>query len=114
MAYDEELAARVRDVISGEPGITEQRMFGGLAFLLHGHLAVGASGEGGLMVRVARADTEDLVDGQHTRPMEMRGRPMSGWLRVDGAGLTDDADLNRWVGLGVAYARSLPPKPGRG
>jgi hypothetical protein len=110
MAYDEELANRIREQLAAEAGVTEQRMFGGLAFLVGGHLAVAASGKGGLMVRVDPEQTDALVAEPHARPFEMRGRPMDGWLRVDAAGVDGDAGLQRWVTRGVAYARSLPPK----
>jgi hypothetical protein len=104
MAYDEDLANRLRELLAGEL-VTERRMFGGLAFLIGGHMAVAASGQGGLMVRCDPQETERLSAREHARPMEMRGREMHGWLRVDDAG-----DLRPWVEIGVAYARSLPPK----
>ena len=108
MAYDEDLANRIRELVAGEPGVTEMRMFGGLAFLIGGHMSVAASGQGGLMVRVAPEDTEDLLAKPHTRPFEMRGREMQGWLRVDLEGLRTKRQLAPWVSRGVAYARSLP------
>jgi hypothetical protein len=108
MAYDEALAADLRARLGGEPGLTEKRMFGGLAFLVNGHMAVAASGQGGLLVRCDPERTDDLVDGEHVRRMEMRGRETDGWLRVDAVG--SDEELQRWVGVGVGYARSLPPK----
>ena len=110
MAYDEDLAERIRDVLEGEPGITEKRMFGGLAFLLDGRMAVGASGKGGLMVRIDPADTDELVDPPHARPFEMRGKPMTGWLHIDDERLTTHEELRRWVHNGIAFARALPPK----
>ena len=110
MAYDEDLANRIRELIAGDPDVTEQRMFGGLAFLVGGNMAVGVSGQGGLMVRVAREDTDALVAKPHARPFEMRGRPMQGWLRVDDAGVQTAHELEPWVERGVAYARSLPAK----
>ena len=110
MAYDEHLANRIRELIAGERDVTEQRMFGGLAFLIGGHMAVAASGQGGLMVRVDPDDTEALVGKPNARPFEMRGRPMRGWLRVDAEGLRTKRQLEPWVKRGVAYARSLPPK----
>ena len=110
MAYDVELADRVRDLVESEPGLTEKAMFGGLAFLVGGHLAVSASGKGGLLVRVDPAHTDELVDEPRVGRFEMRGRPMDGWLRVDAAAVADDADLERWVRRGVDHARSLPPK----
>jgi TfoX N-terminal domain len=109
MAYDEELANRIRDLIQGEPGLSEKRMFGGLAFLVHGHLAVSASSRGGLLVRVDPAQAESLVDHQHVRRFEMRGREMDGWLRVDVESLETDDELWRWVSHGLTYTRSLPP-----
>jgi TfoX/Sxy family transcriptional regulator of competence genes len=110
MAYDEELADRIRELIEGVADVTEQRMFGGLAFLVGGNMAVAASGQGGLMVRVDPGDTEALVAKPHARPFEMRGRAMQGWLRVDPAGVRTERQLEPWVKRGVAYARSLPPK----
>lgn len=109
MAYDEELAERIRDVIEGEP-LSEKPMFGGLAFLVHGNMAVAASSQGNLIVRIDPADAESLTQGPHARRMEMRGRAMDGWLRVDLEALETDADLRRWVDVGLTYARSLPPK----
>ncbi len=110
MAYDEDLANRIRELIAGEPGITEQRMFGGLAFLVAGNMSVAASGRGGLMVRIDPEATEALVTKPHARPFEMRGKAMQGWLRVDAEGLRTKRQLEPWVRRGVAYARSLPPK----
>jgi TfoX/Sxy family transcriptional regulator of competence genes len=110
MAYDEDLANRVRELIAGEPDVTEMRMFGGLAFLVGGHMSVGASGQGGLMVRVDPAETDALVSRAHVRPFEMRGRAMQGWLRVDAEGLRTKRQLEPWVTRGVAFARSLPRK----
>jgi TfoX/Sxy family transcriptional regulator of competence genes len=110
MAYDEELANRVRESVQTQQGLTEKRMFGGLAFLINGNMAVSASGQGGLLLRVDPAQTESLVSRPHAQRFVMRGREMDGWLRIDAAALGTDADLDRWVGLGVSYARSLPPK----
>ncbi len=110
MAYDEQLAARLRDIVAGEPGLSEQKMFGGLAFLINGNMAVAASGQGGLLLRIEPDRTEELTAESHAEPFVMRDREMKGWLRVDPAGLTTDADLERWAALGVAYAGSLPPK----
>lgn len=110
MAYDEELANRIREVVQGEHGLTEKRMFGGLAFLIGGNMAVSASGQGGLLLRVDPADTESLVKEPGVRRAQMQGREMDGWLRVDTGTLETDEDLGRWVTCGVAYARSLPPK----
>jgi TfoX N-terminal domain len=97
-------------LIGAEPDVTEMEMFGGLAFLIGGNMSVGASGQGGLMVRVDPADTDALVRRPHSRPFEMRGRAMKGWLRVDAEGLRTRRQLEPWVRRGVEYARSLPPK----
>jgi TfoX/Sxy family transcriptional regulator of competence genes len=110
MAYDEDLANRIRELIATEARLTEQKMFGGLAFLVGGNMAVAASGQGGLMVRVDPADTEALVAKPHAQPFEMRGREMKGWLRVDAEGVRTKRQLEPWVRRGVNYARSLPPK----
>jgi hypothetical protein len=110
MAYDEELAARIREFVAEEPDLTEQKMFGGLAFLIGGNMAVAASGEGGALVRVDPAQSDELVATTNARPMEMRGRQMRGWLRVDSADLRTDAELSEWVERGTAYARALPAK----
>ena len=110
MAYDEDLANRIRELIAAEPGITETKMFGGLAFLAGGNMSVAASREGGLMVRVDPEQTEALLAKPHTRPFEMRGRFMQGWLRVDADGVRTKRQLEPWVKRGLAYARSLPPK----
>jgi TfoX/Sxy family transcriptional regulator of competence genes len=110
MAYDEDLANRIRELIAGEPDVTEKRMFGGLAFLVGGNMSVAASGQGGLMVRVDPEDTAALLARPHARPFEMRGRAMQGWLRVDAEGLRTKRQLEPWVKRGVAYARSLPAK----
>lgn len=106
----------MRDVVAGQPDqpdqpdLSEMKMFGGLAFLVSGNMAVAASGQGGLMVRVDPASSEALVEQTSARPMEMRGRPMKGWLRIDADELRTKRQLARWVELGVAYARSLPTK----
>ena len=110
MAYDEELAARIRELVGSESGLTEQKMFGGLAFLVGGNMAVAASGQGGLLVRVDPAETDRLVAETGARPMEMRGREMAGWLRVASDDVRALDVLQTWVELGVAYARSLPAK----
>ncbi|HET9739116.1 MAG TPA: TfoX/Sxy family protein [Solirubrobacteraceae bacterium] len=110
MAYDEDLANRIRELIAMEAGLTEKKMFGGLAFLIGGNMSVGVSGQGGLMVRVDPAETDGLVEKPHARPFEMRGRAMQGWLRVDAEGVRTTRELEPWVRRGVAYARSLPPK----
>jgi TfoX/Sxy family transcriptional regulator of competence genes len=111
MAYDEELARRIRDLVAAEPGLSEKKMFGGLAFLVHGNMAVAASGQGGLLVRVDPEDSVELVAGTGARPMEMRGRLMHGWLRVDAEDVQTTARLAPWVERGLAFARSLPAKP---
>ena len=110
MPYDEDLANRIRELIAAEPDVTEKRMFGGLAFLVGGNMSVAASSQGGLMVRVDPDETDALLDEPHTRPFEMRGREMQGWLRVDDEGVRTKRQLEPWVKRGVAYARSLPPK----
>jgi hypothetical protein len=110
MAFDEELADRIRELVGEERGITEKRMFGGLAFLVDGHMAVSASGQGGLLVRVDPEETDRLVARAHVRRFEMRGRSMDGWLRVDEAGVRTKRQLGGWVTRGVKFARSLPPK----
>jgi TfoX/Sxy family transcriptional regulator of competence genes len=110
VAYDEDLANRIRELIAGEAGVTEKKMFGGLAFLIGGNMAVAASGQGGVMVRVNPEETDELVTKPHAAPMVMRGREMQGWLRVDDEGVRTKRQLEPWVKRGVAYARSLPPK----
>ena len=110
MAYDEDLANRIRELMADVPDVTETKMFGGLAFLVGGNMSVAASGQGGLMVRVDPAETDALVAKPHARSFEMRGRPMTGWLRVDTKGVRTKRQLEPWVKRGVAYARSLPPK----
>src|SRR5258706_14866924 len=110
MAYDEKLAARIRDLMAEEPDLTERKMFGGLAFLVGGNMAVAASGQGGLMVRVDPIEGDRLVAATNARPMEMRGRPMSGWLRIDTNDVRLSRQLARWVTHGVRYAKTLPRK----
>jgi TfoX/Sxy family transcriptional regulator of competence genes len=110
MAYDEDLANRIRELISMEDGLTEQRMFGGLAFLINGNMSVSASGQGGLLLRVDPAETDVLLAKQHAAPFEMRGRAMRGWLRVEPDGIKTKRQLQGWVSRGVRYARSLPSK----
>jgi TfoX/Sxy family transcriptional regulator of competence genes len=110
VAYDEDLAHRIRALVGSEDGLSEQRMFGGLAFLINGNMAVSASGQGGLLLRVDPKETDALLRVQHARPFEMRGRTMEGWLRVDAEGVKTKRQLERWVARGVAYARSLPAK----
>ena len=111
MAHDPNLAEQIRERMAAEPDVTERRMFGSQAFLVAGNLAVAASGQGGLMARVDPAHEEELLAKPHARPMEMRGRLISGWLRVDPQGLEGEGELAAWVDRAVAYARSLPGKP---
>jgi len=110
MTYDDDLADRVRAAIGGRDGLTEKQMFGGLGFMLNGHLALSASSQGGLMVRVDPADTSSLVSEDGVSRFEMRGRSMNGWLHVDASVAQSDEQLDRWVALGLAYAGSLPAK----
>lgn len=110
MAYDEKLAARIRELVADEKGVAEKKMFGGLAFLVGGHMAVAASGRGGLMVRVDPAESDALVAKTKARVVEMRGREMPGWLRVETDDVKTKRQLESWVARGVGYARSLPPK----
>ena len=110
MAYDEELANRLRECLAVESNLSEKRMFGGLAFLVHGNMAVAASGQGGVLLRCDPAESETLVQQPGLSRMEMRGREMDGWLRVDSDAVAEDGALRRWVDVGLAYARSLPPK----
>ena len=110
MAYDEELASRIRELAGGESELTEKKMFGGLAFLIGGNMAVAASGQGGILVRVDPAESDSLVETTNARLMEMRGRQMQGWLRVGAEDLRTKRQLAKWVELGTTYARSLPPK----
>ena len=110
MAYDEELAGRIRELLAGEPSLTEKKMFGGLAFLIGGNMAVGASGQGGILVRVDPEESDALVARTKASPMEMRGRQMQGWLRVAANDLVSKRELAKWVERGKNYARSLPAK----
>ncbi|HEY0814982.1 MAG TPA: TfoX/Sxy family protein [Pseudonocardia sp.] len=107
MAYDGDLANRIREVVAGEPAVTEKRMFGGLAFLVNGNLAVSASGRGGLLLRVDPAETAALVADAHAERAVMGGRVMDGWLRVDVDALPDD-EVEGWITRGIAYAATLP------
>jgi len=109
MAFDEGLATRLREILNDEDGLTEKRMFGGLAMLLHGNMAVGVYGDG-LLVRSNPAAQDELLAEPGARVFDMAGRPMKGWIIVDPNGCAEDADMTRWVARGVAYARSLPPK----
>lgn len=110
MAYDEDLAERVRELLASTPGIDERRMFGGLAFLVGGHMAVCVSGSGGLMVRVPAEQTAALLSRAHVEPMVMAGRETRGWIRVAAAGVSTKRQLQPWVTRGVDHAASLPPK----
>ena len=110
MAYDEDLANRIREMIADEPDLTERRMFGGLAFLIGGHMSVSVSGKGGLLVRCEADETDALLKKPHTAPMVMSGRETQGWLRVEAEGVKTKRQLGTWVTRGVAHARSLPPK----
>ncbi|OHV05525.1 TfoX/Sxy family protein [Mycobacterium talmoniae] len=110
MAYDEDLANRLRELLSAHRGVEEKAMFGGLGFLIGGHLAVAANRNGGLLVRVPPADAEKLLHRAHVEPMVMGGREMRGWLRVDGAGVRTTRQLTGWVDRSVEFVRGLPPK----
>lgn len=110
MAYDEELALRIRELIATERGLTEKKMFGGLAFLIGGTMAIAASGQGGLLVRCDPSDSDKLVKNGGATIAVMRGKAMPGWLRVDDSTVKTKKELGAWVARGVAYARSLPPK----
>jgi hypothetical protein len=110
VAYDTDLADRIRELVRGEAGLSEKGMFGGLAFLVRGNMAISASGQGGVLVRVDPARTAELAARPHAEVAVMRGRAMDGWLRVEGDGVRTKAQLQRWVDEGVAYARSLPGK----
>ena len=110
MPYDTELANRLREMLENRAGVVEKRMFGGVAFLINGHMAVGASSKGGLLLRVNPARTESLLADPRAEPFVMRGRPMSGWLRIDLDASASDDELDRWVQQGLDYVRMLPPK----
>ncbi|MFC5730221.1 MULTISPECIES: TfoX/Sxy family protein [Nocardioides] len=110
MAYDEGLAERIRELLVDQPDLSEKKMFGGLAFLVGGNMAVAASGQGGLLVRVDPDQTEELLASTAAFPMEMRGRSMKGWLRVDSTDVRTEQQLGAWVARGTSYAASLPPK----
>ena len=113
MAYDENLANRIRELLAPERGVEEKRMFGGLAFLIDGNMSVAASGHGGLMVRVPPDDTAQLLERDHTEPMVMAGRETRGWVRVSDEGVTTKRQLQSWVTRGVEHAKSLPAKQKR-
>jgi hypothetical protein len=110
MSYDEELADRIRALLGDRAGLTEKKMFGGLGFMIGGNIAIAASGQGGILVRVDPEESDELVATTPAQLMEMRGRSMTGWLRVDTADVADDATLGEWVERGAGYASSLPPK----
>src|SRR4051812_28252156 len=108
--YDEDLADRIRELIGSEPAVTETKMFGGLAFLIGGNMAIAASGQGGVLVRADPEESDRLVQRTKAEPMEMRGRPMQGWLRVAPEHVRTKAQLRKWVEIGTTYARTLPNK----
>ncbi len=110
MAYDEDLAHRIRELLASERGVEEKRMFGGLAFLVNGNMSVAASGQGGLLVRVPPDDTDKLAQREHVSPMVMAAREVRGWLHVQAAGVRTKRQLEPWVTRSVTYARRLPPK----
>ncbi|SOJ55438.1 hypothetical protein MSIMFB_02924 [Mycobacterium simulans] len=110
MAYDTDLANRIRELLASQPGVDEKQMFGGLAFLIGGHMAVAVSGQGGLLVRVPPGDTDALLGRAHVSPMVMAGRETRGWLRVTADGVKTKRQLASWVSRGAGYVRSLPPK----
>ncbi|SDO79052.1 Transcriptional regulator of competence genes, TfoX/Sxy family [Pedococcus dokdonensis] len=110
MAYDEQVAQRIRDLVAGDLDVTEKKMFGGLAFLVNGNMSVAASSKGGLMVRLDADEAQRLLEQPAVRPFEMRGKPMNGWLRVDEAGFETEPQLREWVDRSVEYARTLPHK----
>jgi TfoX/Sxy family transcriptional regulator of competence genes len=110
VAYDEALAERIRDLVAGDPDVTEKKMFGGLAFLVAGNMAIAASGQGGILVRCDPSESEALVAKTEARLMEMRGREMQGWLRVGAEHVKTKRKLEKWAKIGTAYARSLPAK----
>jgi hypothetical protein len=110
MAYDEELANRLRELLAGEDGISETKMFGGLAFLVHGNMAVSASRNGGLLVRIPPSDTEAALARPHVTLMQMGGRTMDGWITVAPEGLRTKRQLAPWVKRGLGFAQTFPPK----
>jgi TfoX/Sxy family transcriptional regulator of competence genes len=110
MAYDEDLANRLRELLADEDGITEKKMFGGLAFLLHGHMSVSVSGQGGVLARIDPAETDSALKKPHVSLMEMRGRTMEGWVRVAPEGVRTKRQLAPWVKRSVGYVKTLPPK----
>jgi hypothetical protein len=110
MPYDEDLAHRLRELLAGESGVTEKKMFGGLAFLLHGNMTVAASHTGGLLARLDPADAGDWLAPPQVAPMEMGGRTMEGWLMVAPEAVATDDELTAWVERSAAFVRTLPPK----
>lgn len=110
VAYDEDLADRIRALLATDHDVVEKKMFGGLAFLIGGNMSVSASGQGGMLLRCDPEETDSLVEEPHADRFEMRGRAMDGWLRIESEGVQTDELLERWVAIGVRYARSLPPK----
>jgi TfoX N-terminal domain len=110
VAYDEALADRIRELVGNERNLTEQKMFGGLAFMIGGNMAIAASGQAGILVRADPAESDQLVATTKARPMEMRGRQMAGWLRVDSDDVATKSELAKCVEIGTGYARSLPAK----
>lgn len=110
VAYDEDLANRIRELLASEVGVVERRMFGGLSFLIGGHMSVSVSGRGGLLLRCDPAEADALVAKPHASTFEMRGRPMDGWLRIEADGVRTKRQLERWVSHSVAYAKALPAK----
>jgi len=109
MAYDENIAARVRDVLSDEFGVVERKMFGGLAFMLRGNMTVGINKDG-LMVRVGKENNDEFLALPHTRPMDFTGKAMKGFIYVAPEGVETDDDLRAWVDRCVAYTGTLPAK----
>jgi hypothetical protein len=110
VAYDEDLANRLREQLAGEEAVTEKKMFGGLAFLLHGNMSVSASGQGGLLARIDPAETDAALERPHVTRMEMGRRTMDGWIRVAPEGLESDEELAGWVARSVEFVKTLPPK----
>jgi TfoX/Sxy family transcriptional regulator of competence genes len=110
MAYDEDLANRLRELLAGEDAVTEKKMFGGLAFLVHGHMSVSASGQGGLLARIDPGETDAVLSKEHVSRMEMRGRTMDGWVRVAPEGVRTKRQLEPWVRRSLSYVKALPPK----
>ena len=110
MAYDEDLANRLRELLAGEDAVTEKKMFGGLAFLVHGHMSVSASGQGGLLARIDPAETDAVLSKEHVSRMEMRGQTMDGWVRVAPEGVRTKRQLEPWVRRSLSYVKTLPPK----